>query len=92
MFHCLPNSDWADGNLAEVAGQLGQMVEHRNLSQPNPDLRGLGRDALYLTQTPRSRRAHRVDTQPHRSATFADHAGVDVTETVGKKSGERLST
>ena len=28
MFHCLSNSAWADGNLAEAAGQLGKMVEH----------------------------------------------------------------
>ena len=39
MFRCLPDSAWADGNLAEAAGQLGQMVEHRNQSQPNPGLR-----------------------------------------------------
>ena len=31
-----------DGNLAEVAGQLGQMVELSNQSQPNPGLRPLG--------------------------------------------------
>ena len=30
VFHCLPNSAWADGNLAEGAGQVGKMVEHRN--------------------------------------------------------------
>ena len=35
MFHCLPDSAWADGNLAEAAGQLGKMVEHKNQSQPN---------------------------------------------------------
>ena len=39
MFHCLPNSAWADWNLAEVAVQLGKMVEHPNQSQPNPGLR-----------------------------------------------------
>ena len=39
MFHCLPNFAWADWNLAEVAGQLGKMVEHPNQSQPNPGLR-----------------------------------------------------
>ena len=39
MFHCLPSSDWADGNWAEVAVQLGKMVEHPNQSQPNPGLR-----------------------------------------------------
>ena len=36
MFHCLPDSAWADGKLAEAAGQLGKMVEHPNQSQPNP--------------------------------------------------------
>ena len=36
VFHCLPNSAWADGNLAELAGQQGKMVEHPNQSQPNP--------------------------------------------------------
>ena len=39
MFHCLPNSAWADWNLAEAAVQLGKMVEHPNQSQPNPGLR-----------------------------------------------------
>ena len=39
MFHCLPNSVWADWNLAAVAVQLGKMVEHPNQSQPNPGLR-----------------------------------------------------
>ena len=39
MFHCLPNSAWADWNLAEVAVQLGNMVEPPNQSQPNPSLR-----------------------------------------------------
>ena len=36
MFHCLPDSAWADGNLAEGAVQLGKMVEHPNQSQINP--------------------------------------------------------
>ena len=27
---------WADGNLAESDGLLGNMVEHPNQSQPNP--------------------------------------------------------
>ena len=35
MFNCLPDSAWADGNLAEAAGQLGKMVEHPNQVQPN---------------------------------------------------------
>ena len=28
MFHCVPNFAWADGNLAELARQLANMVEH----------------------------------------------------------------
>ena len=39
MFHCLPNSARADENLAEVAVQLGKMVEHLNHRQSNPGLR-----------------------------------------------------
>ena len=39
MFHFLPSSAWADWNLAEVAVQLGKIVEHPNQSQPNPGLR-----------------------------------------------------
>ena len=35
MFHCLTDSDWADGNWAKVAVQLGRMMEHPNPSQPN---------------------------------------------------------
>ena len=35
-FEC--STAWDDGNLAEAAGQLGKMVEHRNHSQPNPGL------------------------------------------------------
>ena len=30
----LPDSAWADENLAEVSVQLGKMVKHRNQSQP----------------------------------------------------------
>ena len=33
VFHCLPDSAWADGNLAEASGQL---VEDPNQGQPNP--------------------------------------------------------
>ena len=44
--HCqsprLPHSAWEDCNLAELAGQLGNMVEHPNQSQANPGLRGDG--------------------------------------------------
>ena len=36
---CLPNSAWADEDLAEAAEQLSNMVEHPNPSQPDPDLR-----------------------------------------------------
>ena len=32
VFHNLPNPAWADGNLAELAGKLGKMVEHPNQS------------------------------------------------------------
>ena len=35
-FHCLPSPAWADGNLAESAGLLGNMVGHPNQRQPNP--------------------------------------------------------
>ena len=38
LFHCLPNSALAGGNLAEVAWQGGKAVEHSNHSQPNPGL------------------------------------------------------
>ena len=33
---------WAEGNLAEAAGQLVKIVEHNNQSQPNPGLQGHG--------------------------------------------------
>ena len=36
MLHYLLNSALAVGNLAEVARQVGNMVEHPNQSQPNP--------------------------------------------------------
>ena len=39
MFHRLPNTVWADGNLAEVAVKLGNMGEHPNQCQLNPGLR-----------------------------------------------------
>ena len=42
MFHCLPDSAWADGNMAEAAGQLGKMGEHSNESKPNPVARADG--------------------------------------------------
>ena len=32
----LRSSAWADGNMAELAVQLGKIVEHLNQSQPNP--------------------------------------------------------
>ena len=33
MFHFLPSSACADGNLAELVGQLGNVVEYPNKSQ-----------------------------------------------------------
>ena len=48
MFHFLPDSALADVNLAEAAGQLGKMVDHRNHSQPNPGLSSLGTPCTYL--------------------------------------------
>ena len=50
MFHCLPDSAWADGNLAEAAGQLGKMVVHRNQSQPNPGLSSLGTPCISFNK------------------------------------------
>ena len=41
-FHCLPNSAWADGNLAEAARSWARWVKHQNHSQPNPCLRAHG--------------------------------------------------
>ena len=48
MFHCLPESAWADGSLAEAAVQLGKMVGHRNQSQPNAGLNSLGHPVVPL--------------------------------------------
>ena len=42
MFQCLPDSAGANGDLAELAGQLGKMVEQPNQSQPTPGLRADG--------------------------------------------------
>ena len=36
QFHCLAYSELADGNLVELAEQLGKIVELQNQSQPNP--------------------------------------------------------
>ena len=36
MFHPLPGSAWADGNLAELAEQLGKMVEHPKTKSIQP--------------------------------------------------------
>ena len=47
MFHSLPNSALADGNLAELARQLGMMVEHPNQRQPNQGLRPDGTPCIY---------------------------------------------
>ena len=38
-FHCLPNFALTDGNLAEGAGHLSNMVELPNPSQPDPGFR-----------------------------------------------------
>ena len=45
MFHCQLNSAWADGNLAEAAGQIGKIAEHPNQSQPNQVLKQMGHPA-----------------------------------------------
>ena len=47
-FPCLLNSSLADGNLADVAGQLGQMVELSNQSQPNPGLRPIRTPCTFV--------------------------------------------
>ena len=39
IVHCLSDSTWADGTLAEEAGKLGTMMEHPNQSQRNPGAR-----------------------------------------------------
>ena len=39
---------WADESLAEAAGQLGEMVEHRNESQHNPGLSSLGTPCITV--------------------------------------------
>ena len=36
VFHCLVNSSWADGKLAEAVWQMEKKVEHPNESVPNP--------------------------------------------------------
>ena len=36
LFNYLHSCAWADGSLAELAVQLGKMVEHLNQSLPNP--------------------------------------------------------
>ena len=35
LFHSRPSFAWANGNLAEVAGQQGKMSEQTDQSQPN---------------------------------------------------------
>ena len=44
-----PNSAWANGSLAEVAGQLGKMVEHPDQDQPNPGPRANGTPCTVLS-------------------------------------------
>ena len=34
------DSAWANGSVAEMAGQPSKMMEHLNQSQPNPGVRG----------------------------------------------------
>ena len=55
MFHYLHDSTRADGNLAEVARQLGKMVEHPNQSQLNPavhDQMGHPAEERHLNKKP----------------------------------------
>ena len=47
MFQCVLNSAWADGNLADAAEQLDNMVERPNQSQPNPGPRGDGTPCIF---------------------------------------------
>ena len=46
VFHCLPNSAWADGNLAEVAGQLSKMGGTPNSKSTQPRSKSTW-DTLY---------------------------------------------
>ena len=50
MFHCLPDSAGANGNLAEADGQL---MKHPNQSQPNPGLRADGTPCIESTKSRR---------------------------------------
>ena len=53
----MPHSTWADLNLAELAGQPGDMLEHPNQSEPklpNPGLRRGASPCMY-----------RVNNQPN---------------------------
>ena len=48
-FHYQPDCPWADGNLAEVAGHLGNMAEHTNHSKStNPGLSQSACIILYV--------------------------------------------
>ena len=53
LFHCRPSSAWANGNVAEVAGQLSKMVEQSDQSHPNPSiqLRITINITVYFTRT-----------------------------------------
>ena len=42
VFHCLSDSARAHENLADLAGQLGRMVEHQVQSHPNPSAQAIG--------------------------------------------------
>ena len=46
MFHCLPDFPWADGNLAEAAGQDGGTQKSKS-TQPRSQLTW---DTLYTEQ------------------------------------------
>ena len=44
----MPDSAWADENLAERAGQLGKMAKHSNQSQPHPGTRADGTTCMKI--------------------------------------------
>ena len=49
MLHCLPDSAWADGNLAEAAGQVGGPQKSKS-TQPRSQLTW---DTLYININPK---------------------------------------
>ena len=50
LFHLQPGSAWADGKLAEVAEQLGQMVEHYRSKSTQPTIRPDGPPCMQKGQ------------------------------------------